>query len=883
MIQRLLLPVLASAALLGAAEAHARGPLLTVEGVETRVMALAPKRTLSELLGKAGVNRREAALFSNALARRLDLRKIRAGQTFILYQTGAMKRRGLLRAVAVPVGRQRTVLAYRETGAKRVRFGTYPDAEAAARVQSAALEASGPAHTGKESHELRSGDTLLQLLVRAGAEQQDAHRAARALRKEVDLRRLRPGETVEMEFVGRGDAVVLNSIRLPGHGPDAEVRRDAFGIFRRAADILAVPAPLPEPMPEPAPPAPAAGATTDLAFTTIKRGETLSSVLRNQGMTPAETLRAILAAAREMDIRRVQAGQRFAHAPPSGAINLFAVDDSRGNALLVERTARDRFTASRIRWADLKTETRRIAGIEPLPSDDPLDLLDPDYRAPGRREGIALVRTRIERGDTLIDRLVRTGASQADARGAVGAYAQVANPNRIEAGQDLVLSRSTGDSPTPGFFLETGDDSGVLVVRKPDGGYLAAMESRETAEALLADPARAAQEAQEVMVAGTEPEEEVDGQLTVAARRNDTLANMLLKVGADPSDIDKALRAIREVFNPRLLKVDQLVDIKLGGPGAANAATLERVAVRLTPLQSVAAVRNGSGYKAKRIERPHRTALVRRSGTISTSLYQAAVDGGLPIAVFADLVRMYSYDVDFQREIQPGDGFEVMFEAKLLGDEIIEHGRIQYAAMLLDGERLPLYHYALRDGGRGYFDAEGRTATKPLMRTPIDGARISSRFGMRRHPISGYNRMHRGTDFAAPRGTPVYAAGAGVIERIGRYGAYGKYIRIRHNSDYKTAYAHLSRFSSGLNRGARVAQGEVIGRVGSTGRSTGPHLHYEVIFRNKRVNPLAIELPVAQPLDNGELERFFVARDRLDSEWAKDPQGREQHVRAQIR
>lgn len=881
MIQRFLPVLLASAALLAATAAHARGPLLTVDGVETRVMALAPKRTLSDLLEKAGVRNREAGVFSNALARRLDLRKISAGQTFILYQTEELKRRGLLRAVAVPVGRNRTVLAYRESGVERVRFGTYPDAEAAELVRSAALEAAGPAHTGKISHGLRNGDTLIQLLVRAGTGHQDANRAARALQKEVDLRRLRAGEPVELEFAERGDAVILESVRLPGRGPDVEVRRDAFGIFRRASDIRAAPGPLPEPMPATASPAPAPGAdpTANLAFTTLKRDETLSSVLRDRGMTSADTLRAILAASAEMDIRRVQPGQRFAHAPAEGRIDLFAVDDSRGNALLVERTERGGFTASRIRWSELKDETRRVAGLEPIPEDDLLARLEPGRAEPRRRDGIALIRTRIERGDTLIDRLARTGADKDVARDAVGAYAAVADPDHIEAGQDLVLSRSTGDSPTPGFFLETGDGRGVLVVRGTDDRYHAMPEARETAEARLAEggpfvPETGVAEA---------PEEEDDSQVTVAARRNDTLGNMLLKVGADPDDIDKALRAIREVFNPRLLKVDQLVDIKLGGPSAANAATLERVAVRLSPARSVEAVRNGSGYKAKQVERPHRTELVRRSGTIRTSLYQAAVDGRLPMPIFADLVRMYSYDIDFQREIQPGDGFEVMFEAKIYDGEVLENGRILYAAMLLNGERLPLYHHVLESGKRGYFDAEGRTVTKPLMRTPIDGARISSRFGVRRHPISGYNRMHRGTDFAAPRGTPVYAAGDGVVERIGRYGGYGKYVRIRHNSDYKTAYAHLSRFASNLTRGTRVTQGSVIGRVGSTGRSTGPHLHYEVIFRNNRVNPLTIDLPVAEPLNGRDLENFFLARDRMDGEWMKDPLGRAQHVRAQIR
>ena len=190
---------------------------------------------------------------------------------------------------------------------------------------------------------------------------------------------------------------------------------------------------------------------------------------------------------------------------------------------------------------------------------------------------------------------------------------------------------------------------------------------------------------------------------------------------------------------------------------------------------------------------------------------------------------------------------------------------------MLSGKEFRLYRHETSDGEVDYFDAKGRSSRKALIMTPIDGARISSGFGRRKHPILGYTKMHRGTDFAAPSGTPVYAAGNGVVEKAGRNGGYGQYIRIRHNGTYKTAYAHLSGYARGITSGARVKQGEVIGYVGTTGRSTGPHLHYEVLLENKQINPKKLNLPSGRTLTGKELARFNAARGALENRYATLP------------
>lgn len=220
-------------------------------------------------------------------------------------------------------------------------------------------------------------------------------------------------------------------------------------------------------------------------------------------------------------------------------------------------------------------------------------------------------------------------------------------------------------------------------------------------------------------------------------------------------------------------------------------------------------------------------------GVIETSLYDAAIDSGMTPGETETLGKIFQYMIDFERDLQRGDRFEVLFEKKPNGD----YGDIAYASVTNRGKTLSLYLSENEFGAPEYFDAFGKTNKRSIMKTPVAYARVSSGYGMRRHPILGYHKMHRGVDFAAPTGTPVLAAGDGIVEYVGRRGTYGNYVRIKHSNGFKTAYAHLSRFASDVKKGDRVMQGEVIAYVGSTGRSTGPHLHFEVIKHDKQVNP----------------------------------------------
>ena len=243
-------------------------------------------------------------------------------------------------------------------------------------------------------------------------------------------------------------------------------------------------------------------------------------------------------------------------------------------------------------------------------------------------------------------------------------------------------------------------------------------------------------------------------------------------------------------------------------------------------------------------------------GIIETSLYKAMKDSGLSEIVIEEMIRIFSFDVDFQRDIYKNDKFEILF-TKFINNEgkTVKINDPAYLKLYSRGTPLTYYLFSTSEFSE-YFDENGKGMTKSLMKTPINGSKLSSGFGMRKHPISGYDKLHKGVDFAAPSGTPIFAAGNGIIDSIGNNGGYGKYIRIRHDSTYKTAYAHMKKFKKGLYKGARVKQGDVIGYVGTTGKSTGPHLHYEIIKKGKQINPKKLKLPSGRNLSQKEMLDF---------------------------
>ena len=311
------------------------------------------------------------------------------------------------------------------------------------------------------------------------------------------------------------------------------------------------------------------------------------------------------------------------------------------------------------------------------------------------------------------------------------------------------------------------------------------------------------------------------------------------------------INAINAVYDLRELKVNQKVIFLIN-----DKEKVENIIIELNYNTNLEADLR-SDIKIEKKELETFSEINSQEYVISNSLYADGINNNIPNQILIKLIQLFSFDLDFQRDIQKDTKVSISYEkifVKNKSDYAL--GEIEYAKIIIKNNTLEYFKFLTDDGFIDYFNRQGKNVKKSILKTPIEGARISSSFGMRKHPISGFNKMHKGVDFAAPIGTPVYAGGNGVIEMVGVNGGYGKYIRIRHNNEYKTAYAHLNSYRKGISKGVRVNQGEVIGYVGSTGRSTGPHLHYEIIYQNKKVNPLKLKLPSGKILKGDELERF---------------------------
>ena len=256
--------------------------------------------------------------------------------------------------------------------------------------------------------------------------------------------------------------------------------------------------------------------------------------------------------------------------------------------------------------------------------------------------------------------------------------------------------------------------------------------------------------------------------------------------------------------------------------------------------------------------------IVFKEGGITQSLYKTAIDLNVQPNIIIEFARIYGFQVDFQRDIRRNDNFQIMYEVfQDDNGKVFEVGNIIFADLKLSGINNSLYYFD-KKGSEGHYNENGKSVEKALMKTPINGARLSSAFGMRKHPIDGYNKMHKGTDFAAPMGTPIMASGSGVITKARWCGGGGNCVKIKHNSTYETIYAHMKNFALGIKEGARVKQGQIIGYVGSTGKSTGPHLHYEVVVNGKKINSQTLKLPSGKILKGNERKLFEVSKIKLD-------------------
>ena len=345
-------------------------------------------------------------------------------------------------------------------------------------------------------------------------------------------------------------------------------------------------------------------------------------------------------------------------------------------------------------------------------------------------------------------------------------------------------------------------------------------------------------------------------------RSGETFDTILESYSIEKKEIIKIKNSLKKKTNLNKLNTKQFIKFSLD----KTDNKIKEFTFQVSNTQKISLVRNNENdsFKEEILSIKLDKKIIYKENIILQSLYKAAIDQRIPVNTIVEFARIYGFQVDFQRDIRKQDKFQIMYEIFLNEKkEIVETGEILFANLKLSGQDNSLYYFD-NQGSEGHYDKNGKSVKKALMKTPINGARLSSPFGMRKHPIDGYNKMHRGTDFAAPMGTPIMASGDGVVKKAGWCGGGGNCVKIKHNSTYQTVYAHMSKFARGIKSGVRVKQGQTIGYVGSTGKSTGPHLHYEVIVNGKKVNSQKLKLPSGKILKGDERKLFETKKIKLD-------------------
>lgn len=820
--------------------------------VET--MAIARGDTLMTMLVELGIDRAQAERAILALGRYVSPTELQIGQelTVILATTsgdgGAQELRGL--SLDLTDGRH-AVAVRRADGRFRAKLAEEPIGVADVGLAIGAADASGATEDPiLERLVIRRGDTLLDRLVALGSSRLDADQVIRALLGHVDLRNLQIGQEVTVVMAPKDGEQTprLAAVSVALKDTYVTADRDAAGAFdvRRTGTPLSLAVP---------------GITTDALvfapFVDPFAAEEISEP--DPAATPSPT----------------QSGP----VPP----------------LPVARPA---------------AEPALVAAADAL-----------------RRT------IRIGRGDTLNDLLTDVGVSAADAKSAIDVLKQSFNPRKLQIGDRLtaILDPSTAedaDGRLRAIRLVAGEQV-FDVARGPAGAF--ALQGTATVEALPPLPARVAGNSERtwsILPRHHERDGPEDDRFTEEGfeiGEGDTLLKVLALAGASDRDAKAAVTALRKHVNPRRLQLGQAISVIMDRASDDGRPRLLAVNVAREGGDFIVAAVRGKGFTAEITGAPFTLAslvegivetqtaevspasgdvplptlppsqdgttvaalgavvvpvakptenikarLQRADGVIVGSLYQAAEDAGLPNEIMNDLISALSYDVDFQRDLHRGDRFEVMYE--LLTDnagEFVRYGSPLYAHLSLSGRDLRIYLFTPESGRPDYYHGDGSSVRKTLLRTPISGARVTSDFGKRKDPFQGYTKMHKGVDFGAPKGTPVLAAGSGVIEYVGKYYGYGKYIRIRHSGTFETAYAHMSKFAKGLEVGSTVEQGEIIGYVGCTGRCTGNHLHYEVLANDEQIDPNGVDLPTGHQLEGIELATFLRNRIELEQQFAR--------------
>ena len=346
--------------------------------------------------------------------------------------------------------------------------------------------------------------------------------------------------------------------------------------------------------------------------------------------------------------------------------------------------------------------------------------------------------------------------------------------------------------------------------------------------------------------------------------QGDTFESIINNINIPNLEKNLFLKSVTKDKNIKILRLNQKIFFTID---KRDKTKIINFTIEIDKKRNIYFERNGNkkDFVSKIIEKNLTKTITFKEGVIKNSLYSAALEQGIKPNIIIEFARLYGFTIDFQRDIWKNDSFQIIFEEfKNEEGSVIETGNIIYTNLNTKSSDLQLYKFEYEKNKIDYFDENGKSVRKTLMKTPINGARLSSSFGKRKHPILGFTKMHTGTDFAAPKGTPIMASGDGIVIKSSWCGGGGNCVKIKHNSTYQTVYAHMSKFGRGIKKGVRVKQGQIIGYVGSTGLSTGPHLHYEVIENGRKINSQKMKLPSGKILKGKLRKKFEVNKIKTD-------------------
>ena len=817
--------------------------------------------TFYKVFSKVEINNQDSELFISSLKRRLDLTKMPTGQEIKFY---FKLDTNLLLAVAVPLKKNITVLSWRK--GKKITSSKISNILIDDRVQAIFNMEDFKPKPGVYKIKVNKGDNLTRLLSNSGININEINNIVQVISSEKDLRKLKPNDELQLFYNADEEGVFLEKINLTMSGKSILIKKDDFKVFRIYD-------------------------TENIEEKNKDKGENrklktnnIQGQLRDVGWSLKEAREAVDAFSTVYEPIKIKLGYRIIF-PKDNRIKAFAIKINNEFAVVVIKINDGKFLAKKqsiklakgivasLKFVESKKDIpQNIENIEKKVVIKSIDSLsNSNIEDNDLYYETNLIEGKIAKGDTLLARLLALGEKKIVIRKVLKVLSEKMNPNLVRSGSSIIVALGRDKSPIIGFFIEKSRKKGYLVILD-NNKYIVKKSSIISAKKELAELVKPNLTKRKKIIKKVDEwnnksliQSSNNTIKTFTFKRGDTLSHAFSSLNISENNIFGFINKLKSVFDPKKIRVGQEIKIYFQ---KNDDKIINGIAIYVDKIKSIEVFKNKTDFILNKYQEPTIRTFHKASGEINSSLYMSAKNAGMPIPVLMEVVKLYSFDVDFQREIRSGDSFEVMYQLQhTKSGDLVSSGPVIRSVLTLEGERLILYRFEYEKGYFDYFDSDASSVRKALMRTPLDGARISSVFGKRKHPILGYTKMHKGVDFAAPRNTPIFAAGDGIIELSRKNGGYGNYIRIRHNSDYKTAYAHLARFGKGVKEGKRVKQGQVIGYVGTTGRSTGPHLHYEIIFRNKQVNPLKVRMPKGVRLKNHDYDLFIKARDRLDNIW----------------